>query len=62
MSVNWTQWSSRLHVITQFVTIGKNNMSELHLFCSTVEALVSGHPREVEKMSATGAGRLRECK
>ena len=27
----------------------------------TVKAFVSGHPREAEKMSATGAGRLREC-
>ena len=27
----------------------------------TVKAPVSGHPQEVEKVSATGAGRLREC-
>ena len=27
----------------------------------TVEALVRGHPREAEKVSATVAGRLREC-
>ena len=27
----------------------------------TVEAPVSGHPWETEKVSATGAGRLREC-
>ena len=27
----------------------------------TVEAPVSGHPREAEKVSATGAGRLRKC-
>ena len=27
----------------------------------TVEASISGHPREAEKLSATGAGRLREC-
>ena len=27
----------------------------------TVEAPVSGHPREAEKVSATGAGRLQEC-
>ena len=26
-----------------------------------VEAPVSGHPREAEKVSETGAGRLREC-
>ena len=30
------------------------------LFCYTVEALVSGHPRDAIKMSVTGAGRLRE--
>ena len=28
---------------------------------NTVEAPVCGHPREAEKVSATGAGRLREC-
>ena len=28
---------------------------------NTVKAPVSGHPREAEKASATGAGRLREC-
>ena len=28
---------------------------------NTVEALVSGHPREAEKVLETGAGRLREC-
>ena len=33
----------------------------MHDFRSTVEAPVSGHPREAEKVSATGAGRLREC-
>ena len=27
---------------------------------NTVEALVSGHPRDAIKMSVTGAGRLRE--
>ena len=27
---------------------------------STVEALVSGHPWDTEKVSVTGAGRLRE--
>ena len=26
----------------------------------TVEALVSGHPRDAKKVSVTGAGRLRE--
>ena len=31
-------------------------------FLITVEALVSGHSRGAEKESATGAGRLRECK
>ena len=31
-----------------------------YLFCTTVEALVSGHPRDGIKMSVTGAGRLRE--
>ena len=29
---------------------------------NTVEALVSGHPRGVKKVSITGAGRLRESK
>ena len=29
---------------------------------STVEALVSGHPRDAKKVSVTEAGRLRECK
>ena len=33
----------------------------LHLYLHAVEAPVSGHPREVEKVSATWAGRLREC-
>ena len=28
---------------------------------NTVEAPVSGHPREAEKMSATGAGHVQEC-
>ena len=28
----------------------------------TVEALVSGHPQGVKRMSITGAGGLRECK
>ena len=28
---------------------------------NTVEAPISGHPREAEKVSASGAGRLREC-
>ena len=31
-------------------------------FLITVEALVSGHSRGAEKESATGAGRLLECK
>ena len=31
------------------------------LLQATVKAPVSGHPREAEKVSATGAGRLREC-
>ena len=31
--------------------------------CSTVEALISGHPWDAEKVPVTGAGgRLRECK
>ena len=28
---------------------------------NTVEAPVGGHPREAEKVSVTGAGRLRKC-
>ena len=28
---------------------------------STVEALVSGHPRDAKKVSVNGAGRLREA-
>ena len=28
----------------------------------TGEALISGHPRDVKKVSITGAGRLRKCK
>ena len=28
----------------------------------TMEALISGHPRDVKKVSIPGAGRLRECK
>ena len=28
----------------------------------TVEALVSGHPRDAKKVSVTGDGRLQECK
>ena len=28
---------------------------------NTVKAPVSGHPREAEKVSTTGAGRLWEC-
>ena len=35
-------------------------LNSLHVHC-TVEAPVSRHTREAEKMSATGAGRLREC-
>ena len=31
-------------------------------FVITVKALVSGHSRGAKKESATGAGRLRECK
>ena len=27
----------------------------------TMETLISGHPRDVKKVSITGAGRLREC-
>ena len=33
------------------------NMSKIF---NTVEALVSGHPRDAKKVSVTGAGRLRE--
>ena len=33
---------------------------EIRLVIITVEALVSGHPRNVKKVSVTGAGRLRE--
>jgi len=29
---------------------------------SSVEAIVSGHPRHAKKVSVTGASRLRECK
>ena len=38
-----------------------STVSSLRLYHSTVEAPVSGHPREAEKVSATGADRLREC-
>ena len=31
------------------------------ILIDTVEAPVSGHPRETEKVSATGTGHLREC-
>ena len=31
-----------------------------HSIINTVEALVSGHPRDAIKVSVTGAGRLRE--
>ena len=33
----------------------------LTLSTCTVEAPVSGHPREAEKLSETGTGRLRDC-
>ena len=33
----------------------------VHCMC-TVEDLMSGHSRYSEKVSITGAGRLRECK
>ena len=32
------------------------------VYLITVEALVSGHPRDAKGLSATGAGRLRKCK
>ena len=35
-------------------------MNEDRYYCYTVEALVSGHPRDAKKLSVTGAGRLRE--
>ena len=31
-------------------------------FVITVETVVSGHPRDVKKVSVTGAGHLWECK
>ena len=41
----------------------ENNPSVTNAACEsyTVEAPVSGNPREVEKVSETGAGRLRKC-
>ncbi len=50
------------------MTILKDNKPECYggsassqpLNQTTVEALVSGHPREAKKVSVTGAGRLRE--
>ena len=32
-----------------------------YMYTDTVKAPVSGHPREAEKVSATGAGSLRKC-
>ena len=40
---------------------GREKERLAYLFCYTVEALVSGHPRGAKKVSVTGAGRLREC-
>ena len=36
-------------------------LGKLEPLHTTDKAPVSGHPREAEKVSATGAGRLREC-
>ena len=38
----------------------RRNNEEKDAKRSTVEGLVSGHPRDVKKVSVTGAGRLRE--
>ncbi len=45
-------------------TLGLNVLKKplyyYYILLSTVEALVSGHPRDGKKVSVTGAGRLRE--
>ena len=43
------------------ILLSDTNLSKFCPQAGTVEALVSGHPREEEKVSETGAGRLREC-
>ena len=40
---------------------GHHNLFSQFSIISTVEAPISGHLREAEKVFATGAGRLREC-
>ena len=36
-------------------------LHQMRIICNTVEASISRHPQEAEKVSATGIGRLREC-
>ena len=38
------------------------SIKEKYINSITVEALVSGHPRDAKKVSVTGDGRLQECK
>ena len=38
------------------------SIKEMYNNSITVEALVSGHPRDTKKVSVTGDGRLQECK
>ena len=42
------------------IKLDKSTAEVRRLNQTTVEALVSGHPRDAKKVSVTGAGRLRE--
>ena len=63
--------ASRLTLLKSSITTLKASLPDLqiysvlinnYMYMHTVEAPVSGHPREAEiLMSAPGAGRLREC-
>ena len=57
----WPHFTVFFHTLTQWYQALFETMSRDIGKTSTVEASVNGQPRETEKVSATGAGRLWEC-
>ena len=57
---NEAAYKVRPQLEKRFVCMQTRHLGHFDCFVSTVEAPVSGHPREAGKASPTGAGRLRE--
>ena len=57
----WEEYSWQRRDVGLYTQTGDKNKENMVFNTTTVKAPVSGHPREAEKVSATGVSRLREC-